>query len=147
MSVMMLQGDRHTIPKWVGEHTLPPEQSIQCIYTSLAFLQDLKLTAGIVYHNYESTGDLMELSGYATGRHWTTPETVDFIFGWPFRTINLRILYGRTKGSNPVRRLWKKLGAMEIVCPGMHHTGEDMVITRLHRDDWAKSKFNLQRTD
>ncbi|MBO6507982.1 MAG: N-acetyltransferase [Roseibium sp.] len=101
------------------------------------------LVAGFVFHNYEPEYGSIELSGFSTRRDWATRDVVANIFGgYPFKQLGCRLLIGRHSEHNTrVRRIWKALGAEEVLIPQLRSDDESEAVAILKRDVFLKSRF------
>lgn len=106
--------------------------------------KDGKLEGAIVYHNYQPENGVIEISGASTCRTWLNRDRLRTIFDYPFR-IGCRMIVTRTGEHNHVRRIWRSLGADEIIVPALRSPTEAEVIYTLTREQWQGSKFGKPR--
>lgn len=110
--------------------------------TAIGFADDTGLVAGFVYHNYEPSAGVIEVSGFSTRRDWVSAPLLRIIFEYPFNQLGVRLVVARHSEKNTrVRRIWKALGATEHVIPELRGPGEAEAIAILSAQDWANSKF------
>jgi len=112
----------------------------ECV--AIGFERDGQLVAGVVYHNWNPPGAVIELSSAALDRAWTNKSVIQTIYGYPFDQIGCQMVVSRTSEHNaPVRRIWKALGGTEIVLPRMRGRDEDEIVTCLTVEAWRSGKF------
>ncbi len=113
--------------------------------SAIGFADDGLLVAGVVYHNWSPETGVIELSAASTQRNWLNRERLKAIFAFPFDELNCRIAVARIAESNTrARRIWRSLGAMEIVIPELRTPTEAEVLYLLKAETWRKSKFSRQ---
>lgn len=100
------------------------------------------IVAGFVFSEWNPEQGTIEVSGYSTRRDWASPQIVRELFDYPFSQVGCRMVCARHSARNArVRRIWRALGATEVILPRMRGDDEDEAVALLHRDDWRKSRF------
>lgn len=100
------------------------------------------IVAGFVWHDFNPDHGTIEVSGYSTRRDWCSKPILRELFGYPFDQLGLRLVCARHAADNrPVRRIWKALGATEVILPQLRGDHADEAVALLHRDAWRNSKF------
>lgn len=104
---------------------------------ALGFLDaDGVLEAGIVYHNWRPSAGIIEISAASINRRWGTRGRLNLIFDYPFNRIGCQMVVARHSEHNPVRRIWKALGASEIVIPRLRGRDEAECVATLTVEAW-----------
>jgi hypothetical protein len=94
------------------------------------------LEAGVVYHNWNPEAGVIEISAASTTRRWGTRGRLHMIFGYPFDHIGCQMVVARHAEDNPVRRIWKALGASEHVIPRLRGRDRAECIATLTVEKW-----------
>lgn len=110
--------------------------------SAIGFKDNDELVAGVVFHNYEPECGVVEMSAYAKRQDWLNRARLKLIYGYPFDQLKCRIAVARySQGNARVGRIWRALGAQEIVLPDMRADGENEILALLKREAWHSSKF------
>ncbi len=110
---------------------------------AIGFTENGALVAGVVYHNWSPEKRLIEISAASTQRNWLNRERLKAIFAFPFDELNCRLAVAQIAESNTrARRIWRSLGAMEIVVPELRSPTEADVLYLLKAETWRASKFS-----
>lgn len=110
--------------------------------TAIGFAKGGELVAGFVYHNWQPDAGVIEISGAATTRDWTTKAVIRAIFEYPFDQIGCQLVVARHSVHNRrVRRIWRAFGAKEYVIPRLRGRDEAEAIATLTVETWRESKF------
>ncbi len=137
---MILYGQSEAVAGFVAQLLGYPRGFGEC--QAIGFLDSAgRLQAGIVYHNYQPENGVIEISAASTCRTWLNRDRLRTIFDYPFR-IGCRMIVTRTGEHNKrVRRIWRSLGADEIIVPSLRSPTEAEVIYTLTREQWQGGKF------
>jgi hypothetical protein len=104
---------------------------------ALGFLdRDGALEAGVVYHNWNPEAGVIEISAASTSRRWGTRGRLQMIFGYPFDGIGCQMVVARHAEDNPVRRIWRTLGADEFIIPRLRGRDRAECIATLTVENW-----------
>jgi hypothetical protein len=110
---------------------------------AIGFVENGKLFAGFVYHNWSPETQVIEVSGASLGRKWATRTRLSAIFSYPFDLLKCRMVVARHSERNvTVRRIWRSLGADEYIIPELRGPSEAEVIATLTADRWYRGKFS-----
>lgn len=111
--------------------------------TSIGFANETEgLVAGFVFHNYDPDSNVIEVSGYSTCRDWCTKDLFRTLFAYPFDDLGVRLVVARHSERNKrARRIWRAIGAEEVVIPELHAEGEAEAVAILTKKSWFNSKF------
>ena len=97
------------------------------------------LVAGVVYHNWNPDGGVIELSSASTTRNWLSRANLKIIFGYPFDELDCQLCVARISEYNTrARRIWRALGATEYRIPRFYGRNEDVVIATLPVEAWRQ---------
>jgi RimJ/RimL family protein N-acetyltransferase len=103
--------------------------------TAIGFGQPL--VAGVVYHNWNPEGRVIELSSASTTRKWVSRANLKVIFGYPFDELECQLCVARISEHNArARRIWRALGATEYPIPRFYGRDEAMIIATLPVEAW-----------
>lgn len=109
---------------------------------AVGFADGRELVAGVVFHNYDPWGGVIELSGYSSRRNWVNKKRLQSIFQYPFDQLGLRACVWRASENNTrTLRILRALGAALTPIPDLRGEGEAEVVALLKRDTWENSKF------
>jgi hypothetical protein len=113
-------------------------------YTAIGIADaDGKFIAGIVYHQYDSVAQTIEITGAALPRSgWLTRETLAIMYQYPFLQLKCQMVIQRTPADN--KRLLRQLAVGNfsfILVPRMFGRDRDGVLCCLTYEAWAANKF------
>ena len=107
--------------------------------------RDGGMVAGIVFHNWNPTAGVMEVSAASINPKWATREVLQCGFGYVFDRAGCQMAVARTDEKNRrVRRLWAAFGAAEYIIPRLRGRTASEAILTLTDDAWRDSKFARQ---
>lgn len=69
-------------------------------YTAIGILEDGKLIAGVVYHNYMPEYKNIELSIFSTTPRWATKDAIKIILRYPFFQLKCRRVTAQVAARN-----------------------------------------------
>jgi RimJ/RimL family protein N-acetyltransferase len=102
---------------------------------------DGELIAGIVYHNYSSEAERMEMSAAALPGHlWATRTTLKLMHQYPFIQCGCQLLYANVLADN--ERMLRQFAALNysfIKLPRIFGRDRDGVLCLLTYEDWTES--------
>lgn len=126
---------------WVSQRISPTDRGFgKC--QALGVMHRGDLVAGVVFHNWEPEAGTIELSAAAAHRGWMTRSVINEVFGYVFGGLGAQMATARTRADNAaVRRIWKALGASEVIIPRMFGRTENGAVLTLTDDRWRSSKF------
>jgi RimJ/RimL family protein N-acetyltransferase len=102
------------------------------------------LVAGVVYHNWNPEGRVIELSSASTTRKWVSRANLKVIFGYPFDELDCQLCVARISEHNArARRIWRALGATEYRIPRFYGRDEAMIIATLPVEAWRAFERNM----
>ena len=104
-------------------------------YTAMGF--GTPLVAGFIFHNWHPEAGVIEVTGASTQRNWATKDVVKAIFAYPFNQLDCQMVIARhSVGNTRVRRIWKALGADEVIIPRLRGRDEAEAIATLTVEAW-----------
>jgi RimJ/RimL family protein N-acetyltransferase len=111
---------------------------------AIGVIEDGKLIAGMVYHNFDPAAGVIEMSGAAIpGKYWLTPETLRRIYDYPFLEIGCQMVLMRVPEENRMLlRVLASIGYAFILVPRLLGHNKNCVLCTLTFEDWSSNKFN-----
>ena len=107
-----------------------------------------KLVAGFVFHNYDPTNGLIEVSGVTEHPRWATKTVVRTALDYAFVTVGCQMIWMRQHIQNEAaRRGWLHLGADEVIVPRLMGRGTVGTILTLTDDQWFASRIGRRSSD
>jgi RimJ/RimL family protein N-acetyltransferase len=97
------------------------------------------LVAGVVFHNWQPSAGVIELSAAATSRVWLTKERLRDIFGYVFDRVGCQLAVARiAEGNGVARRIARRVGADEYRLPRLRGLNEAEIIATLTVEAWRE---------
>jgi RimJ/RimL family protein N-acetyltransferase len=111
---------------------------------AIGIVDDGKLIAGLVYHNFDIGAGVIEMSGAALpGKYWLTSETLRRIYDYPFLEIGCQMVLMRVEEKNTsLLRVLAAIGYGFILVPRLLGHDRNCVLCTLTFEDWVDNKFN-----
>lgn len=106
---------------------------------SVGVFRDGALIAGVVYHNWSPEFETIEMSAAANTRSWLTRSIIHQVFAYPFGFCQM--VFAQHSTDNPVREIWKRLGADEHLIPRLHGRDTVAAIATLTKEAWMAGKY------
>lgn len=104
------------------------------------------LAAGLIFHNWRPKQGTIEVSAAAIDPRWATRGVLRKALEYAYDDCSCQMVVAKTSESNiRTRRLWKALGATEIILPRMGGRGASEAALFLTDDAWGKSSFMRNR--
>jgi hypothetical protein len=76
---------------------------------AIGVIDDGRLIAGLVYHNWDEKAGVIEMSGAALpGRYWMTRETLKRIYQYPFIQMGCQMVLMRCAEDNRCCERWQR---------------------------------------
>ena len=111
---------------------------------AIGVVDDGRLIAGIVYHNWEPDTGIIEISGAALpGKAWLSRETLKQMFQYPFLQLGCQMVVQRTPADD--ERLLGVLARFNysfVRVPRLFGRDRDGMVCLLTREAWEANKFN-----
>lgn len=101
-----------------------------------------KMVAGLVFHSWNPDAGVIEVAAAALTPKWATRNVLKTALAYCFQTAGCQMVVARHAEDNTAaRRLWKALGADEMIIPRLRGRTASEAIALLTDDAWAQSKF------
>lgn len=111
-------------------------------YASMAVLQDGKLIAGTLYHNYYEDEGVVELSSFSLSKLWLTRKVLNAMFAMPFERLGCQLVVTRVSERNTVMiDIMRRFGFDEVLIPRLRGRDHGEFIFSYTDDQWHSSKF------
>jgi hypothetical protein len=111
---------------------------------AVGIVDDSKLIAGVVWHNYDPEAGIMEISGAALpGASWISRRTLAHIYQFPFLRCDCQMIVQRVPADN--ERLLGVLARYDyyfVALPRLFGRDRDGVVCCLTQEAWAANQFN-----
>lgn len=93
--------------------------------------------AGLVLFNLNDRTGTLEMAVAAEDRRWMTRSIIAAVFEYAFGQA--RMVYVRTtEDKKHVRRIWKRLGAKEVIIEDFMGEGIGQAVLTLTKADWER---------
>lgn len=103
------------------------------------------LVGGMVYHNYEPSSGVIEMSGASTTPRWLARHVLREIFDYPLRRLGCQMVVMRVDPSNgSLHRILKSIGFELHVIPRLRGRSRADFVFTLTDDRWEASKFSRE---
>lgn len=109
---------------------------------AIAILDDDRLAAGLIYHNYDPDAHVIEISGAAWAKGWLTRSVLKAMYGYPFIDCGCQAVIQRVSDDDKAQhRMLKAYGAERYRIPRLRgeNAAENIFLTT--REAWAANKF------
>jgi len=111
-------------------------------FCTMAVFDNDVLVAVMVYHEYDPTGQVIQISGAAEDSRWLTRETLNQMFNVPFDNMGCQMVVMRVSANNArLPRMLTAAGFKSYTIPRLRGRFEDEVIFTLTDDDWKSHNF------
>jgi len=113
---------------------------------AIGVVDDGKLIAGLVYHNYDPGAGVIEMSGAALPhKYWLTSETLRRIYDYPFLEMGMQMVVMRvSEEDKTLLRVLAAIGYTFILVPRLLGIKKNCVLCTLTFEDWSGNKFNAR---
>jgi RimJ/RimL family protein N-acetyltransferase len=111
---------------------------------AIGVIDEGRLIAGIVYHNYDPEAGIIEISGAALpGTYWLSRETLRRMFQYPFHGCRCQMVVQRTPADDErLLGVLARYGYAFVTIPRLFGRDRDGVVCLLTREAWENNKFN-----
>lgn len=111
--------------------------------TAIAVMEDDKLAAGLIYHNYDPDAHVIEISGAAWVKGWLTRSVLKAMYGYPFIDCGCQAVIQRVSDDDTAQhRMLKAYGAERYRIPRLRGADAAENIFLTTREAWETNKFN-----
>ena len=134
--------DNATIAQFVASHIPGCERGFDN-FTTLGLVDQERLVAGVVFHNYAPEAGVIELSSASVSRRWLTRPMLKGMFGYPFDQIGCQMVVLRVSERNAVMiEIAERFGFQAYRIPRLRGRAEAEIIFTLTDDDWRNHAVN-----
>ena len=131
--------------RWVADRIWPGKNRDFGECQGMAVLENEAVIGAAIWHNFDPDAGVVELSAAATSRRWLTRETLDVMFGVPFREWKCQATVFRIHPDDkPMHRMLTAYGGELFVLPRLRGRHMDEHVFIVTDDDWASNKFNMK---
>lgn len=131
------------VAKWVAGLIWPGKKRDFGHCRALAVIDNERLIAGMIYHNFDEDARVVEISGAGTDKRWLTRETLRVMFAIPFRDWACQAIVMRVSDQNaPLHRMLKAYGFEHYRIPRLRGRDEAENVFVLTDEAWSLNKFN-----
>ncbi|OCP36736.1 GNAT family N-acetyltransferase [Ensifer sp. LC163] len=142
---------------WGGEHAPEINQAVASFvasqipgcergwenFTTLGLIDDERLVAGVVFHNYAPEAGVIELSSASICRRWLTRPMLKAMFGYPFDQIGCQMVVLRVSERNTCMiAIAERFGFKSYRIPRLRGRDEAEILFTLTDDDWRAHPVN-----
>ncbi|MBL0848965.1 MAG: hypothetical protein EU981_02580 [Candidatus Liberibacter ctenarytainae] len=111
-------------------------------FVSLGFLKDESLIAGVIYHNYCPTAQVIELSGASDDKRWLTSKSIKQIYHYPWNELKCQAVVNRVPDEDlPQHRMLASLGAIRHHIPRLRGRNAAENIYVMTYEAWMSNKI------
>lgn len=111
-------------------------------YCSMAVVEDGKLIAGTLYHNWQPDEGVIELSSFSTNKRWLTRRVIRAMFHLPFVRLGCQLVVLRVSERNKVMcDIARAFGFTEVYIARLRGRDEGELIFSYTDDQWKASKY------
>lgn len=108
----------------------------------IAVMEDDRLAAGLVYHNYDPEAGIIEISGAAWVKGWLTRPVLKAMYGYPFIDCDCQAVVQRVPDHDKAQhRMLKAYGAEHYRIPRLRGVDQAENIFVTTRETWATNRF------
>lgn len=117
------------------------------MYCTMAVVEDGKLIAGTVYHNWQEEAGVIELTSGSLSKRWLTRHVISSMFTLPLVRLGCQLVVLRVSERNEnMIGIARKFGFSETFIPRLRGRDEGEIIFTLTDDQWRTSPYNTGAT-
>lgn len=110
--------------------------------TSIGFVEDGALVAGVVYTNWTPQAGVIEMSAAAISPRWICPVSIKAMFGYPFDQLECQMVVLRVSERNErMVSIAKRFGFEGHLIPRLRGPDEAEFIFTLTAEKWRASRY------
>lgn len=110
---------------------------------SMAVMEDGKLIGGTVFHDYDQSSNIVELSSASVSKKWLTRPVIRAMFHLPFNMLVCQMAVLRVSSENETMlKVARTFGFDEHVIPRLFGRNADGHIFTLTDDQWRSHRIN-----
>lgn len=112
-------------------------------FCTMGVYRDGELVAGVVYHNWQDSEGVVEISSASKTPRWATRPVLRAMFRLAFDVLRVRVLVMRiSEHDKRMRSISKRLGFSETVIPLIRGDNEAECVQVMHVRDWRNNRLN-----
>lgn len=135
--------DTETLSRLVADRIWPTKGRDFGECKGIAVLEDGKLAAGLLYHNYDPDAHVIEISGAAWVKGWLTRDVLKAMYGYPFIDCDCQAVIQRVSDHDTAQhRMLTAYGAIRYRIPRLRGEDEAENIFLTTREAWSSNRFN-----
>lgn len=118
----------------------------ECIdkYCSMAVIEDGKLIAGTLYHNWQPEEGVIELSSFSLSKKWLTRRVIRAMFYFPFDILKCQTVVLRVSERNEgMCKIARSFGFNEVFIPRLRGRDEGEYVFFYTDDQWRSSRYKV----
>jgi RimJ/RimL family protein N-acetyltransferase len=114
--------------------------------SAIGFLdREGRLDAGVVYHDWNPEGGVIEISAAGVHPRWCTRGRLRMILGYPFDQLGCQMVMARTSEKNVVSLgICRRLGAETHRIPRLYGRDVAGFIMTITDDQWRGGKYGQE---
>jgi hypothetical protein len=135
-------GDTEKLARLVADRIWPEQGKEFGNCHCICITDDGELAAGLVYHNFDPSAELIEISGAAWAKGWLTRAVLKIMYGYPFVDCGCQAVVQRVPDDDKAQhRMLKAFGAEHYRIPRLRgrDRAENIFVTT--RETWEANKF------
>ena len=110
---------------------------------AIAVVEDDRLAAGLIYHNYDEDAGVVEISAAAWAHGWLSRPVLREMYRYPFESVGCQAVVQRVPDDDTAQhRMLKAYGHERYRIPRLRGPDAAENIFVLTREAWAGNKFN-----
>lgn len=111
-------------------------------YSSMAVIEDGEIIAGTLYHNWQPSDGVIELTSYSKSKRWLTRGTIRCMFSVPFACLGCQLVVLRVSELNKnMCGIARSFGFTEVYIPRLRGRDEGEFVFSYTDDQWRSSKY------
>ena len=113
---------------------------------AIGFEIDNNLVAGVVFQNWDTKAQRIEIAAAAVDPRWMTRKSLQTIFGYVFNTVGCQLCVLQVSEFNGrMRSIARRLGFTEYHIPRMRGRNEALAFYTLTDEQWQMSRIRSSR--
>ena len=113
-------------------------------FCSMGVFHGGRLVAGTLYHNWQPSEGVIELSSGSTTPRWLCKPVIKAMFHLPFAMLDARLCVLRVSEHNAtMRAIARRFGFQETIIPRLRGDSEAECVYTLSASDWANHRINI----
>ena len=113
--------------------------------TAIGVADGDRLVGGFVFHNYDPSAGVIEVSMAATHKRWLTRSVLFAAFSYVFDQLGCQLAVSRSPArSASTLRIARAYGFEQVTVPRLYGRSEDAVISTLTAEAWRANGFHKE---